>query len=87
LDDICPALDTDDPADLGAYARYHGKQAADQPAEGPGRDRASNIVLIGNEYYVHLEGVSVFAKGWQKIGHLGALPDTIVRQYSQTGTT
>lgn len=87
LGDICPALDSDEPEDLGAYARYHRKQAADRPTETPQPDRASNIVLIGNEYYVHLEGASDFANGWQKIGLLGALPDAIVRQYSETRTT
>ena len=42
--------------------------------------------LIGDQYHVFLEDGSDLGDRCRRIGHLGALPDSIVRQYSETGT-
>jgi MoaA/NifB/PqqE/SkfB family radical SAM enzyme len=86
LGDICPVLDTGDPEDLGAYARFYRSQTLGQAAEGPEREGASNLVLIGDTYYIFREGTDHLTGKWLRVGNLGALPDAIVRQYSDTRT-
>jgi MoaA/NifB/PqqE/SkfB family radical SAM enzyme len=85
LADICPVLESDDPEDLGAYAPFH-RERADRPDRDLEGDRALSIILIGGEYHLFLEGESALGHRWRGIGHLGALPDSIVGQYSETGT-
>lgn len=87
LGDICPVLNGDDPNDLGAYARFHRNRTIDWAAEAPEREKASNLVLIGDSYYVVLTDVDKLSDRWLRVGHLGALPDVILSQYSETGTT
>jgi MoaA/NifB/PqqE/SkfB family radical SAM enzyme len=86
LGDICPVLDSDDLNDLGAYARFHRKQTIDRAVEAPKGEKVSNLVLIGDTYYVVREGTDNLINRWLKVGHLGTLPDAIVRQYSETST-
>jgi MoaA/NifB/PqqE/SkfB family radical SAM enzyme len=84
LGDICPVLDSDDPDDLGAYARFHRKHTIDPAVEARTHEEVSNLVLIGDAYYVARKGAERGTDGWLRIGRLGALPDDIVRQYSES---
>jgi MoaA/NifB/PqqE/SkfB family radical SAM enzyme len=86
LGDICPLPDSDDPNDLGAYARFHRKQTIDGAGQAPKREEVSNLVLIGDTYYVVREGADSLTDTWLRVGHLGALPDAIVRQYAEPRT-
>ena len=79
---LCPVLDSGNPDDLGAYARFCESEQRDGSALGDKGTRASHIILVGDQYYVTLEGGTDFGVRWQRIGRLGALPDTIIRHYS-----
>jgi len=87
LGDICPVLDSDDPSDLGAYARFHRSKTIDRAAEAAKREKVPNLILIGDAYYVARETGDTLVDRWLRIGHLGALPDFVVRQYSERATT
>jgi MoaA/NifB/PqqE/SkfB family radical SAM enzyme len=79
---LCPVLDSDNPEDLGAYARFCESERRDGSVLGGKGNRALHIILVGDEYYVSLEAETDFGGRWQRIGRLGALPDTIIRHYS-----
>ncbi len=79
---LCPVLNSDKPEDLGAYARFRGSERRDGFVLAEKHNRASHIILVGDDYYIVLEGAPDFGGRWQRIGRLGALPDTIIRQYS-----
>lgn len=87
LGDICPVLDSDDPSDLGAYVRFHRSQVIDGAAEASKREKVPNLILIGDAYYVAREASDDLIDRWLKVGHLGALPDDVVSQYSERPTT
>ncbi|WP_455393239.1 radical SAM protein [[Eubacterium] cellulosolvens] len=59
---LCPNTDSDDPKEMGAYYRFHQKKK--------GQDVKSNIVLIGNDYYL--------PEPWRKIAQLGHMPKEII---------
>jgi MoaA/NifB/PqqE/SkfB family radical SAM enzyme len=82
---LCPVLDSDDPEDLGAYARFRKKDRADGSVLPDRQNQTSHIILVGDEYHVVLEGAPDFGGRWRSIGRLGALPDTIIRQYACPG--
>jgi MoaA/NifB/PqqE/SkfB family radical SAM enzyme len=79
---LCPDLDSDNPEELGAYRRFHRKECCKEPDKNENRDKASNIILIGDDYYVHVDGRRNFRDKWRKVARLGHLPDTIIRAYS-----
>ncbi len=64
---LCPDLSSDRPEDLGAYYRF-------RPQEPPKDTTASsNLVLIGDDYYL--------PDPWRKVGRLGNLPEEIINAY------
>jgi MoaA/NifB/PqqE/SkfB family radical SAM enzyme len=72
---LCPDLSSDNPENLGAYSRFHRKGSWEKRYETGGRDSASHINLIGDDYY--------FTDPWRRVGKLEHLPDTIVQAYSE----
>lgn len=62
---LCPDLDSDKPEELGAYYQFHQKKER--------HDSVSNIVLIGNDYYL--------PDDWRKVAKLGHLPKKILEAY------
>jgi MoaA/NifB/PqqE/SkfB family radical SAM enzyme len=71
---LCPDLTSDNPEDLGAYARYHHKAGAKRRGAVKKENRADHINLIGDLYF--------FAEPWRELGRLGHLPDAIVSAYA-----
>jgi MoaA/NifB/PqqE/SkfB family radical SAM enzyme len=82
LSHLCPDLDSDNPEDLGAYRRFHRKECCKEPGKIENRDKASNIILIGDDYYVYVDDRRNFRDQWRKVSKLGHLPDTIIHTYS-----
>jgi MoaA/NifB/PqqE/SkfB family radical SAM enzyme len=82
LGDICPVPGSDDPKDLGAYARFHSKDVTGPATEVRQGEKAENLILIGDAYYVSQQAGDRVARTWIRVGRLGTLPDTIVGQYS-----
>lgn len=82
LGDVCPVPGSDDPDDLGAYARFHNKHVIPPGTEVGEGNEAENLILIGDTYCVSEGLADESARTWVKVGRLSALPDTIVRQYS-----
>ena len=62
---LCPNLESDKQEELGAYYLFYQKKKE--------RDTISNIVLIGNDYYL--------PNPWRKVGRLGHLPENIIDIY------
>lgn len=79
---LCPDLDSDDPEDLGAYQCFHQKEGRKKPYNIESRQKASNIVLISDDYYVCVDNDRDFRNRWRKVARLGHLPDAIIRAYS-----
>ncbi len=76
---LCPDLDSVNPADLGAYRRFHLlKHNGIQKMI----SEAASIVLIADKYYVSFDSCDDFAGQWQKISPLGKLSDEIILAYS-----
>lgn len=65
---LCPDLSSDKPEDLGAYYRYRPKEIK-KKEEDP-----HNLVLIGNDYYLHLPE-------WHTVARLGHLPEKVMNAY------
>ena len=65
---LCPNLNSDKPEDMGAYYRFRKKEPKKRTNE------RSNLVLIGNNYYL--------PDPWQKVAQLGHLPMNIINAYS-----
>ncbi len=70
MGDLYPDLESDNPEDLGAYYPFHKKKK--------GRVVKSNLVLIGNDYYIYDYGVE-FTQHWHKVARLGHLAEKIMR--------
>jgi MoaA/NifB/PqqE/SkfB family radical SAM enzyme len=64
---LCPDPGSDKPEDLGAYYRFRSQEPLDNTA------KSSNLVLIGNDYYL--------PDPWRKVGSLGKLPEEIINAY------
>ena len=82
VSNLCPDLKSDSPEDLGAYRRFHRNKRFKQPEKIGNRDKASHIVLIDDNYYVHVDNCHNFRDRWHKVSKLGNLPDTIIHAYS-----
>jgi MoaA/NifB/PqqE/SkfB family radical SAM enzyme len=68
---LCPDLESGSPEDLGAYQSFHEKEK--------GHMAKSNLVLIGNDYYIYdNDGGVEFNKRWHKIAGLGHLAEKIM---------
>jgi len=67
LADECPDLDGSTEQDLGAFYRFRPRQVE---AGAP----ASNLVLVGNDYYLS-------EPEWRVVAKLGQLPEEVVRAY------
>jgi len=85
LRDLCPDLDSKDPDALGAYQRYAPKDRRTPSEHDAERTIAKFLVLIGDDYYVHIGVNDGRGQGhWQKVAKLGQLPDAIVRAYAES---
>ncbi len=71
---LCPDLSSDSPEKLGAYYPFR----PDRPRKT--RSEASNLVLIGNNYFLS-------EPEWHVIGQLGDLPQAVIDAYSGSGTS
>ena len=73
---LCPILKSGKQEDMGAYYRYYRKQDQD--------NTISNLILIGNDYYLFKSDYNLdYAQCWNKVGHLGHLPQRIIDAYSE----
>jgi uncharacterized radical SAM superfamily Fe-S cluster-containing enzyme len=69
LKHLCPNLESDKQEDLGAFFSFHQKKERKE------RDGSTNIVLIGNDYYMP------DVNPWSKYGHLGHLSSRFIDMY------
>jgi len=80
---LCPDLDSDKPADQGAYHRFHRMKQRSSPAKTVDSTKAAHIVLIGDNYWVSVNDSYEFASRWRKISSLGRLSKEIILAYSK----
>jgi len=80
---LCPDLKSDNPEDLGAYQRFHRKAESKKLDNIEGREKVSNIVLIGDDYYYCVDNDQDFRDRWHKVGRLGHLSKKIIDAYNK----
>jgi hypothetical protein len=72
LAEECPNLDGDTEQDLGAFYRFRPRGAE------VGTAPATNLVLVGKDYYLS-------EPEWRVVAKLGHLPEEVVRAYRKAG--